>query len=1003
MSTNVEEFRLFHQLLIKDRTDYQPFYFVLRPGGKEPLGERGPWKEASVTFEEACQWMKAGYNIAIAGTDHDPLVIIDDDKEGAIDDVKATLCVRTRKRTGRHYFYFTNDPRCKVNVPSAEHVGELRALWQYVVTAGSFVRTDPKKLETPPPEDQIPSLGSYTIEADRPVASITYDDLPMVFKKTMAEQGAQPPKREPRKWDREGPQSKLWTLTIEDVIGDHPTANFPSPFHGSETGSNTTVSNGLLHCWRHQVTLTPMQALAVKSGILDCMSAGDGHKGSGVGPSVIDWKDWDFVIRLWDFAKRNKIVPEDDLHPLGEDLPKKGGKKKGEKEKEEPRYAAHRKIGDVVYRQCVKDGVCKFARYDRTNQQLSYVDKIPETGEVPVPYETAIIATFPRELRPYGSPLDLYRRLKARFAFASDQTGHKNHIVVLYLMETGCSPPWKRKNFQLILIGLPATGKGRFLELCKSMGDRARLMTMPKEATNQRLNDLLGGGVEIIDESPTEDEELEAYIRSRYDPGTVNPRLLDPLSKTKIAGFRIAGPTIISRRKPFLDDANTDRGIVVWCERGVRFPLELLDRNVDLELQDQLALFWSEYYDDERLLPAQEELMYDTTVDEIDPRLKLATIYIMKLAHVIGDEAIADLKGFVKEQERLRRELKASTEEGLALHALYNLITERIGGLKHTITDKDGSKRKFVDTLTVEPAEPGRYRVVITRTPDGESSDSESRVMSITWTWLSKLAGLRTRADAQRLLEQHSVRQEPWTRFGDGHAYPLSFGLKKLDRAFSTLVPQYNEEWMEPFKSAPSQATLPVAEQPVAEATLPVAEQPVVVVANVANTIKNARAAFVTVLREEEKSSGQEDGNSETVHLAGKATFATKATDTQPKTPSELNGALRELEKLSTREEEEAQVDEHIRALQMCVAANADDEKRQQESHVLQWMIRRIVAGLASGDPVGAFTLRTEARREYSGWQADRAIEIVDSFFVEVGRVATLIYEAKKARDGGGS
>lgn len=369
MSTNVEEFKLFHQLLTKGRADYQPFYFILKPGGKEPLGERGPWKEASVTFQEACAWMKAGYNIAIAGTDHDPLVIIDIDKEGVVDDVKPTLCVRTRKRTGRHFFYFTSDSRCKINVPSAEHVGEVRALWQYVVCCGCSVRTDLKKLEAQPPEDQMPSLGSYTIEKDLPVATITYDELPLVFRKTMADQGAQQQaKREPKKWDREGPQSRIWSLSIEAVIGEHPTTNFASPFHGSETGGNTTVSNGLLHCWRHSVSLTPLQALAVKAGFLDCTAAGDGHKGSAVGPSVIDFKDKEFVLRLWDFAKKNQIVPENDPHPFGDDQPKKPKRKKTADE--EPKVTARRVLGSVIYTECREDERYFFARYDQATKEV---------------------------------------------------------------------------------------------------------------------------------------------------------------------------------------------------------------------------------------------------------------------------------------------------------------------------------------------------------------------------------------------------------------------------------------------------------------------------------------------------------------------------------------------------------------------------------------------------------------------------------------------------------
>lgn len=311
MRTNPEEFKAFHELLTKGRPDYIPHYFKLKPNDKDP-DVRGSWKESRLTFEQAYELMKLGSNIGIAGTDADDLVIIDLDRPG-IEDVKPTLRVKSRKRQGWHNFYFTKDPKCKKNIPTEED-GEVRTAWQYVVATGSFVPLEQEKIDKlPPPEREL--AGCYTLENRVPPADLIFDELPAVFKMLLLEQEKLAEEPEKKKINF---KSGLWKLNCRDIFKDAPPpyVRWASPFHESETGKNTSMSSqGLIHCWRHNVSLTAIQTLAVLSGEMSCLDAGEGHAGSGAGPSKLDLKNKDLVRKIWAFAKTKNFLPEHDADP----------------------------------------------------------------------------------------------------------------------------------------------------------------------------------------------------------------------------------------------------------------------------------------------------------------------------------------------------------------------------------------------------------------------------------------------------------------------------------------------------------------------------------------------------------------------------------------------------------------------------------------------------------------------------------------------------------------
>jgi len=325
MPTNPEEFKEFNRLLTAGRPDYKPWYFLLEMNKKDPLRTAKGWKHKSsqLSFKHAYRHMMHGMNIGIAGTEFDRLVIIDIDDETNVPDktIKPTLSSRSRSRIGTHHFYFATDMDAKVNIPSDE-LGEIRSFNQYVVAPGSFVPCTVEELGKVPLHD-IENVGKYTIERRTLAQDISYHEFPLAFRKQIeikeqkqAELETERSKRTTPKPPTTQPKSMLYSLTITDIVGNHlDRERFPSLFHGSKTGSNTSISENKIHCYRHNVYLTPLRALAVLAGVDTCLNAGVGHLHSNAGDSTIDLNDGQTIFRLWSYAKAERILPIDDPVP----------------------------------------------------------------------------------------------------------------------------------------------------------------------------------------------------------------------------------------------------------------------------------------------------------------------------------------------------------------------------------------------------------------------------------------------------------------------------------------------------------------------------------------------------------------------------------------------------------------------------------------------------------------------------------------------------------------
>lgn len=312
--TKPDEFKKWHSLLMSEAPEgYTPFLFPLEIKNKDPLSSRGSWaaEKNRLSYDEAVRFLIHGFNVGISARDYDELVLVDVDDMNAISesDIKPTLSVITRSRVGTHNYYFTSDEKCICNIPT--DYGEIRSSNQYLVCPGSFVPTDVSTV----PAGHEELCGFYTVHNPISPVSITFDEFPKVFRDhyDLMLQNIPIPRREPT-----GRKSKsaLFSLSIMDVV--HYPKNkkrFASVFHGSDTGANTAVSGGLLHCWRHLCCHTPIQVLSVMAGLYTCQQAGETHRNGGSGASMVDIGDGETLYTIWRYAMREGYIPKDDPIP----------------------------------------------------------------------------------------------------------------------------------------------------------------------------------------------------------------------------------------------------------------------------------------------------------------------------------------------------------------------------------------------------------------------------------------------------------------------------------------------------------------------------------------------------------------------------------------------------------------------------------------------------------------------------------------------------------------
>jgi putative DNA primase/helicase len=275
---------------------------------------KGSWKApwARLTIAQAMIRLSLGGNIGIAARATDPLTITDRDDPNVPEIKKETLTTVSRKRIGGHWFGFAGDSKIKCNIPT-ENQGEHRSKDQYVVAAGSYVPLTQEQINSLPDSEKA-FAGKYTVLKRIKPAILILEDLPDIFlqakeKVCKIEQESTEVKDKP-KFNEFCKTTNLFKLKITDIVRNH-SPRFAHPLHGSDTGTNFSVSDDgcIASCWRHEVTLNAAQYLAVKSGKFDCSELGKPHKGSSkkMSDKAIFW--------AWHEAKLEGLLPSNDPIP----------------------------------------------------------------------------------------------------------------------------------------------------------------------------------------------------------------------------------------------------------------------------------------------------------------------------------------------------------------------------------------------------------------------------------------------------------------------------------------------------------------------------------------------------------------------------------------------------------------------------------------------------------------------------------------------------------------
>lgn len=317
----------------KASSDYKPFIFPVQEGNKAPSTNIS-WKaeQSRMTIPEARERLAENRgNIGIAGRPDDRLILVDIDDPEIEDELKETLKIRSRSRSGTHAIYWADpeDEALPCNIPTEK--GELRSSDQYVVAPGSYVPVTEQELTDKVEEGEItkqekqeiledPFRGYYTIDNQKEIAEITLEELPQVFQDQYRESQRQNQNEEqeqyrPAQKKSKGQKSAIYDLEISDLTGRGLTSRDPHPLHNSETGKNWSIGNGVGHCWRHQVSLNALQFLCVEAGYLTCLEAGSPHHNSAGGESKVKGDDKAIWV-AWKHAKENNYIDKDDAIPL---------------------------------------------------------------------------------------------------------------------------------------------------------------------------------------------------------------------------------------------------------------------------------------------------------------------------------------------------------------------------------------------------------------------------------------------------------------------------------------------------------------------------------------------------------------------------------------------------------------------------------------------------------------------------------------------------------------
>jgi hypothetical protein len=292
--------------------------FILVKPKDKPAIERGWQTTANYAYDDPrlLAHIAAGGNYGVMPDGG--VCILDADKTdrlmemGMLDRLLDTFVVRTGRKDGfgSHFYLRCPDAPAEKFIlrdpETREDLGDLRGSGHPSFCVG--------------PGSIHPSGGRYEIANDAPLLEIPWAEL-----KALVVDPCTPPQREitvPRipRTPRSITISDALDLRVTDfLMPQNPTVRDTGeiegvhPVHGSETGTNLTISadNQEWWCRRHETGGGPLEALAVAEKIIDCADACPGCL-QGYWPAVFDAleaRGYGEQIKEWEWERGKREVP----------------------------------------------------------------------------------------------------------------------------------------------------------------------------------------------------------------------------------------------------------------------------------------------------------------------------------------------------------------------------------------------------------------------------------------------------------------------------------------------------------------------------------------------------------------------------------------------------------------------------------------------------------------------------------------------------------------------
>jgi hypothetical protein len=664
-------------------------------------------------------WLKQGGNYGVAAGDG--LVIFDADNDDGrrIQETRlpATFTVRT-PGGGYHAYYHCEDMAdAKIRLRDKEgiHIGDVQGVGR-MCTGPNSIRRD----------------GAYRIVADVPIAKVTVAALRQALGEyAVPEKEIQHTLENARKDADKGLDffiMKLFTDAAvekfkrqgEELYGAH-------PVHGSETGRNfwIDVEKNVWHCFRHGVGGGELQLLAVLEGILPCEEAGKASlKGERFKQTVARAVE----LGLIDPAKVKGVKGIGPVH-----VPT-------------PAVVTDRFIAEEVWDR--KDPP-RFCVYTFETAQFTYQDQIDvgeRTGDkrkiLYVPLQTPALfkaqVLLPRG--PVASTFDEVYREGCELAFQFYDC-EPEKIPEVKLLVAIAEADWFLDRFlEDPTQPLPA-GMGCFAPIVALRGPsgsgKSRLVAalrllLPRvyyDQSTRRIPSLFRPmdqwrGALVMDECDfrysDETSDLTHYLNCRCYGVPISRQ--NPNDPSKSESFHNFGLTVVTQRRPWVDNATEDRSIPFYCERTKKaVPTAELDEWIrrGLDLQDKLLYLRMTLY---------RKIRIDKTArvpGVREHRLTAAILPVLAL-EPYAPEMVADLKKTLLDVERRRTEVKAQTVDGIVVNALWERIEDgQIG---------DDMGRLYIATTIQETGADGEasdVTVPLTTSELAESLKWENKAQSI--------------------------------------------------------------------------------------------------------------------------------------------------------------------------------------------------------------------------------------------------------------------------------